>query len=69
MSELKPYVVLYRPEPVDGLHIPEAFMCQAEDGDHAEEQCEDAYPNCDIVWIVETHDPNEAYNDYWKEHA
>ena len=28
----------------------EAFLCDAEDGDHAQEQCENAYPDCDVVW-------------------
>lgn len=27
------------------------FECQAEDSDHAEEQAQNAYPNCDIIDI------------------
>lgn len=46
------YVVLYRVEsgmlPADP---PFGFQCDADDVDHAEEQCENAYPGCDIVWV------------------
>ena len=45
------YVVLYRDErimcPADS---PFGFQCWADNADHAEEQCENAYPDCDIVW-------------------
>lgn len=37
------------------------FNCMAEDGDHAEEQCLDAYPNCSIVWV------NEGHNNFSQE--
>jgi hypothetical protein len=48
---LKDYVVLYinHNTPL----VLETFLCQAEDIDHAEEQCLDAYPNADAVWIEE----------------
>jgi len=31
------------------------FTCMADDVDHAEEQCRDAYPNCEIshIWVTE----------------
>jgi hypothetical protein len=48
---LKNFVILYRMEStMSPLDAPLAFQCQAEDTDHAEEQCENAYPGCAIVW-------------------
>lgn len=59
------YVVLYRDETLKPADAPYAFTCQAEDGDHAEEQLLDAEPAADVVWIVQTDNADEAYNDYW----
>lgn len=63
---MKTYIVLYREEsimyPGDA---PFAFACQADDGDHAEEQCVDANPDADIVWVYEGEMVEEAYADYW----
>jgi hypothetical protein len=70
---MRSYCVLYREsyaipygEPGDFLFdAPLAFVCQADDADHAEEQCEGAYPGCEIVWMVATANPEEAYEDYY----
>ena len=35
----------------DGEYPFTYFECQAEDSDHAEEQAQNAYPNCDIIDI------------------
>lgn len=63
---METYIVLYRIEsmmsPVDS---PFGFRCHAEDSDHAEEQCIDAYPDCDVVWVVETDDYQAALTAYW----
>ena len=48
MSALKGFMVAYT-QPNDELW--QFFKCQAEDGDHAEEQCVNAYPDCDVVGI------------------
>ena len=52
VDDMQNYVVLYRDEkimcPTDA---PFGFQCWAENTDHAEEQCENAYPGCDIVWV------------------
>lgn len=63
MKLLKDYVALYvnRNTPL----VLETFLCQAEDSDHAEEQCLDAYPNADAVWIEEGTDWEGAQNRYW----
>ncbi len=50
---MKNYVVLYREADQHPLDAPLGFQCDAEDTDHAEEQCENAYPGCDIVWVWE----------------
>jgi len=59
------YIVLYRDETILPADPPLGFKCLAEDSDHAEEQCDNAYPGCDIVWVVETGNPEIAYADYW----
>jgi hypothetical protein len=52
MKDLKNYVVLYRIESVmTALDAPFGFQCYAEDTDHAEEQCINAYPDADVVWV------------------
>lgn len=49
-SSLVPYHVIYREAnwgPLDA----DIFTCQAEDMEHAEEQCENAYPDAEILWV------------------
>jgi hypothetical protein len=49
---MKNYIVLYRDEKImSPLDEPFGFQCYAEDADHAEEQCLNAYPEVDIVWV------------------
>lgn len=63
---MKTYIVLYRIESImSPLDEPFGFACQADDTDHAEEQCINAYPDCDIVWVVETDNYADALEDYW----
>lgn len=58
------YIVLYRESIHDVLSIPLEFHCQAEDSNHAEEQCLDANPNCDIVWLYEGNDYRKAISSW-----
>ena len=60
---LKPWVVLYVIAGED--MVPQAFLCQAEDMDHADEQCMDAYPDAHIVWAEEGVDVPRAFENYW----
>lgn len=62
---MQPYVVLYRDQALLPFDMPFAFMCQADDTDHAEEQCLDANPDAEIVWIVQTDNVDVALADYW----
>lgn len=61
---MDPWIVLYKDCSCTAFDPPLAFACRADDGDHAEEQCVNAYPGCEVVW---THlgDADEAYRDYW----
>ena len=60
------YLVLYRIESVmSPSDAPFGFRCHAEDVDHAEEQCTNAYPDCDIVWVADTDDYKEALKQYY----
>jgi hypothetical protein len=64
---MKMYIVLYRIEEVlKPVEEPFAFICMAEDTDHAEEQCLNAYPDCRIVWVYKGTDVMAAYDDYWE---
>jgi len=65
MAELKDFVVLYRDGSLRVVDSPYAFTCQAEDGDHAEEQCLNAYPEADVVWVVAGVGVDDAYVDYF----
>ena len=59
------YTVLWRDSSFLPADPPLIFQCDADDGDHAEEQCDDSYPGCEVVWVVETADVNAAFDDYW----
>lgn len=60
------YIVLYRAEGQLAFDPPLLFRCEAEDADHAEEQCQDAEPEAEVLWIVQTHDPEVAIADYYQ---
>lgn len=64
---MKPYMILYRIESMmSPLDPPFGFPCYAEDTDHAEEQCLNAYPDCDVIWSFvcpEGADPFQHYQD------
>jgi hypothetical protein len=62
---MQPYVVLYRDQALLPFDTPFAFMCQADDTDHAEEQTLDAYPDAEIMWVMQTADVNIALANYW----
>jgi len=63
---MQSYIVLYRREDIMApADPPFAFQCHAEDTEHAEEQLLNADPDGDIVWVVQTDDPEVAYSDYW----
>jgi len=67
---MKQYTVLYRIESsMAPLDAPFGFQCHADDADHAEEQCLNAYPGCDVVWIHEGSHANgykEALTEFWE---
>lgn len=48
---LTPWVVLFRAKGAPPADPPSGFACLAEDEDHAAEQCLDAEPGADVVWI------------------
>ena len=49
---MEKYAVLFRDDTTsDYTTEPLCFLCQADDLEHAEEQCENSYPNCEIVWV------------------
>lgn len=60
------YIVLYRAEGQRAFDPPLLFRCEADDADHAEEQCQDAEPSAVVVWVVQTHDPEVAIADYYQ---
>ena len=65
-GDVKTYIVLYRIESILApTDPPFGFKCQAEDADHAEEQCIDAYPDGEVVWIWEGDSLHDALADYW----
>ena len=59
------YIVLYRNSNCLPCDPPFGFRCQAEDTDHAEEQCVDAEPDADIVWVVDTSNYQDALKNWW----
>lgn len=63
---MKTYIVLYRLADNKSIDPPFGFLCEAEDADHAEEQCENAYADADIVWVWEGDTMADALADYWQ---
>lgn len=49
---METYVVLYTETGYKIGEDPSCFICSADDMEHAEEQCKNAYPDCFIVWVV-----------------
>jgi len=50
---MRVFTVIYT-NPQDGMFW-QYFLCQADDADHAGEQCFSAYPECSILLINEGH--------------
>ena len=64
---MKTYIVLYRDDSLEPHEAPFGFVCKAEDTDHAEEQCENARPDADIVCVHELQCIEmDAYAEYWE---
>ena len=40
------------------------FICDADDIDHAEEQCQNAYPECNIFWVHKGNSIIDAENEW-----
>lgn len=65
---MKPYTVLYRIESImTPLDAPFTFVCHAIDTDHAEEQCLNAYPECNVMWVVQTDQHAAALEIFYSE--
>lgn len=68
---MKNYVILYRIESIQTpLDAPFAFQAWAEDTEHAEEQCLNAYPDSDVVWAYQCEHGTgtaDALNNYYTE--
>ena len=64
---MKRYIVLYRIESIMApCDPPFGFECHADDTDHAEEQCENAYPEAGIVWVSDAATYAAALADYYE---
>jgi hypothetical protein len=63
------FTVLYREMDGTGFETPSAFVCLADNSDHAEEQCLNAYPGCDVLSVEDTDDSNEAFERYFFEQS
>ena len=59
------YILLYWDADALPADAPLAFACDADDTEHAEEQCENAYPGCVIAWTGHGMTLEEVYADYW----
>lgn len=65
-KSLSHYAVLYWDLSSKAADPPLVFLCQAEDSQHAEEQCLDAYPDCRIAWVTfGATTADAAYADYF----
>lgn len=64
---MRKFIVLYRIESImTPMDAPFGFECLADNGGHAEEQCINAYPDCDVVWVVDTDNYQQALDAYYE---
>lgn len=69
-TSLLNFVVLYRTAEMLPTEAPMCFQCWGDNSDHAEEQCRNAYPDCDVVWVWEGPEGvgmMPAFDDYWND--
>lgn len=66
-DSLATHVVLYYEAGDAGDDLPLGFVCEADDIDHAEEQCENANPDCDVVFARKGGILADALAEYCKE--
>lgn len=62
---MRKMTVVYRDNDSLPFSSPLFFVCDADDTEHAEEQCENAYPQCEILWIAEGDDVIKALQQYY----
>ena len=63
---MQTFTVLYRIESIQApADNPFGFICHADSADHAEEQCLNAYPDCDVVWVVDTDSYGAALDNFY----
>ena len=63
--KMKPYIVLYVNKQSGQGEPPFSMKCWAINADAAEDQCEDAQPDCTVVWVYEGEITDHAYADFW----
>ena len=64
--EMKNFVVLYRIDSImSDLDAPFGMVVSADNAGHAEEQCVNAYPDGDVVWVFEGKDYSAALEEYY----
>ena len=44
----------------------DSFLCDADNSDHAYDQCTNAYPDCRILWVAETDSYDKALEEYYE---
>ena len=60
------FVVLYRIESImSPLDAPFGMLVSADNAGHAEEQCINAYPDADVVWVFDGNNYHAALEDYY----
>jgi hypothetical protein len=60
------FIVLYRIESIMCFSDdPFGFVCHAADEYDAEEMCQEAYPECDVVWVSSANTVEEAWLEFW----
>lgn len=63
---MKHFVVLYRIESIMcPSDVPFGFRCSGDDILHAEEQCFEVYPECDVVYVEESNDYSMTLAKYF----
>ncbi len=60
---MKTFIVLYVHN-WNSLEPPLGFRCSAEDAEHAEEQCMNAYPEVTVVWVKQTNNYSKAFDEW-----
>lgn len=60
------WTVLYRPAGAAASSKPESYVCLATNYDSADDQCQSAYEDCEVLWVMRGSNVDLALTEYFE---